>query len=370
MRGLYNNINNILNQMDFNALWKGFKKYPFALYNEKTVYFEASEIPYNTQFIGNTSIIYNKEPIAIWYVSDPSNEDPEILASNLVHEMFHAFQKEQGESRFPNDFMILDYPDDVRNYELKYAENQILAQGFLATDIEEKRNLLQQFISIRNERKKRIGDMIQCEFLTETVEGLAEYVGTMALKQISKIKYTDRINTYLEILKVLDNNLFDIRRISYYIGTVFYITAVDSGVSIYPDLGKCIKSTYEMIACNFTCKETLHIQTSMEVKEKVQEHVKQKVKQLEDFMNRDHRCIIVDCTICGYDPMNMIKVNEYILCSHFIMLCDNQTNEQKFIKGPVLLEMKKDTMYQVISYYELMLVYKCGHGKFNTLKYL
>ena len=54
-------------------------------------------------------------------------------------------------------------------------------------------------------------------------------------------------------------------------------------------------------------------------------------------------------TICGYDPMNMIRVDELILCHHFIFL----RNESGCIKldGPVLVKLKEDSNSEIVGYY-------------------
>lgn len=54
--------------------------------------------------------------------------------------------------------------------------------------------------------------------------------------------------------------------------------------------------------------------------------------------------------ICGYDPMNMIKTDDIILCSHFIMLQNEELMEPFLIQGPVLLHMKKGSTNEVVSY--------------------
>jgi len=351
MRKLYIKIYNILKQVDFNAIWKGFHLFPYALYDGETVFFETYEIPYDDRFLGNTSIKYNNEYVAIWNVPDPNKENTEDLASNIVHEMFHAFQNENNETRYPQDLIMLNYPNNVRNYELKYAENLILSDAFMETDLNKKRELLAQFISIRRSRKNLIGDMIDCELLAETVEGMAEYAGIMALKQISLSKYKERIILYLNYLKELSNMLFDIRRISYFIGLIFYTTVTDIGLSLYHDIGNCKENAFDVISTYFDSKVEVNIPQNKEVEEKLKKYIFYKNREFDEFFNTNHEKVNMNSTICGYDPMNMVKIKDYILCKHFVILWNNQNNEQKFIKGPVMLEMEKDSCNQVVSYY-------------------
>jgi len=58
----------------------------------------------------------------------------------------------------------------------------------------------------------------------------------------------------------------------------------------------------------------------------------------------------VDFVICGYDPMNMIKMNDKILCSHFIMLKSKDDDNTVFFQGPVMLNLEKGSANRVLSY--------------------
>ena len=53
--------------------------------------------------------------------------------------------------------------------------------------------------------------------------------------------------------------------------------------------------------------------------------------------------------ICGYDPMNMLRYQDYMLCNHFVVLC--QGEEQRMFQGPILLEMVPKTTNLVRAYY-------------------
>lgn len=352
MRELYSEIIILLEHINFDLLWKGFHIFQFALYNETTVYFDTFEVPYDNRFLGNTSIKYEDKQIAIWQVTDPKQEDPEILMSKLVHEMFHAFQFEVKESRFPQDLRILDYPIDTRNFGLKYAENNILADAYMESDTSQKRILLSQFISIRKQRKEIIGDMIQCEYLSETAEGIADYVGTMALKQISVEKYKNSMNQYIDYLRNPGEMLFNVRKISYYSGAVFLITVVGADISVYHDIGNCKESVFELISTSFDVINTVRIVYDKDIEEQVKCYLAHKEMCFDEFFKSRREQTKANSTICGYDPMNMIKLNNKILCSRFIILKDNITNKQTFLQGPIMLEMKQGSINQVFSYYK------------------
>ena len=126
--------------------------------------------------------------------------DSRELASNIIHEMFHSYQLSNGEKRFPNDLKGLDYPIDLKNFEIKYRENMLLIQALDSNNRDLKNNLLKEIISLRMSRLQRYGDIIKYEFAVETVEGSAEYCGTKALKFISEELYEKRIEEYKNIL--------------------------------------------------------------------------------------------------------------------------------------------------------------------------
>src|SRR6056297_844840 len=99
------------------------QKYNFALYNDDTVIINNKTIKKTDEFIVNTAIKYQGEYLAIWYLQNEM--DVTILASKLIHEMFHAFQNEQKEKRFPNEFeALVKYENSLEILQLKYLESK------------------------------------------------------------------------------------------------------------------------------------------------------------------------------------------------------------------------------------------------------
>ena len=104
---LYHAVAEQLDRLDFAALYPGYHRYPFALYDEEQVCLEGQLFPWDDRFLGNTSIEYEGRRIAIWSVAlDP--QPPVALAANMAHEMFHCFQFDEGERRFPDDLRLLN----------------------------------------------------------------------------------------------------------------------------------------------------------------------------------------------------------------------------------------------------------------------
>jgi len=130
MERMYDNVRNLLEKVDFGEIWPDFHLYPFALYEQESACMDGKKFPRPEYFRGNTTVEYGGEHIAIWKVDRTRPEDMDIMTACIVHEMFHAFQMERGESRFPNDLAALRYPADAENFARKLQENQVLAKAF------------------------------------------------------------------------------------------------------------------------------------------------------------------------------------------------------------------------------------------------
>ncbi len=125
LESLYFEVKSNIDQIRFEELWQGFAPFKFALYDAEKCFFNGRFIFKPPTFVANTSLVHEGEFIAIWHVMEPMN--PTILASKIIHEMFHAFQNTRGESKFPNEYDALcRYRYEEVNLSLKYEENKIL----------------------------------------------------------------------------------------------------------------------------------------------------------------------------------------------------------------------------------------------------
>ena len=248
MKELYSKIYHNLQKIDFESIWHGFSPRELALYDEHKVYFFDQTQPVDNRFLGNTSILYDGKPLAIWKVTNPNLQDPILLTTKIVHEMFHSFQKEQHEERFPDDLMMLSYPDDAVIHTIRQEENKLLASIFSEGDTSKKEAILQNFIQLRKYRAEKETNIIKQEFLTETIEGMAEYAGCMALKQLSPDHYHQVIQNNINILAEPAPFFFDIRKMSYYTGSMLCLALSDTDTSFYHEIGKESLSLFELIS--------------------------------------------------------------------------------------------------------------------------
>lgn len=56
LQDMWNEINARVQKIEFEKLWKGFKKYPFAVYNDEAACLNGELIPKTDEFIANTGV--------------------------------------------------------------------------------------------------------------------------------------------------------------------------------------------------------------------------------------------------------------------------------------------------------------------------
>lgn len=342
LQSVYQEVSRILDTIDCSALFPGFHRYPFALYTGRDICLNGTIMPYREEFLGNSAIEFEGEFIAIWNVELDPVEDRERLAYSLVHEMFHCHQRANGEKRYPSDLTLLHYPEDQENFSRKYQENRCLADAYEQRDFSQ----LQQFAAIRAQRAKQYPDMVRQEWMVETIEGLAEYVGLQALRKINADKFAAITAEYANRLREETGLLFDIRRISYYSGALYFL---------------CMKQLGRMEDWAFDSDKTAYEQYPVEIDDVTVQ------LQTYDFVAREYAALCqkrqdtmaaylrhaeyVPChaSICGYDPMNMFRVGNHIVCSHFICLDEN--GESKMIPSAVVLQLAEGAQRDIVGYY-------------------
>ncbi len=266
----------------------------------------------------------------------------ETLAYLLVHEMFHCHQFSNGEARFPSDFALLRYPDDQDNFTEKYNENRYLADACEGCDF----TALQRFAALRAQRLAAYPGMVAQELRAETTEGMAEFIGLKALKAINREKYISRVRDYLGELRAEGRLLFDVRKISYYTGAVFFL---------------CMDAIGRKIENDFQSELTAYEQNPVDT-----DGVEAQVRPY-DFIGREYAALMeekeakvaehmarasyvpCDALIVGYDPMNMFQIRNMVYCSYFV--CLNEGGQTKAINSAVLLVLTGESERGICGYY-------------------
>lgn len=89
------------------------------------------------------------------------------------------------------------------------------------------------------------------------------------------------------------------------------------------------------------------------IEKAINENIAHKKGLIDKYMKSSDRIATKgDFFISGYDPMNMIKIDNKILCKTFISLTDIRTNEKNIYMGETLLEMKGGTVDKVECFYK------------------
>ena len=123
----YYGVANRLERIDFPSIWPGFSSGSFALFQEKLACLSGQLVPRPPEFRGNTSILWQGSPLAIWNLEQEMDLDQ--LASYLVHELFHAHQLASGETRFPQDIRLALSPAPLPSLASRLQEGRLLAQA-------------------------------------------------------------------------------------------------------------------------------------------------------------------------------------------------------------------------------------------------
>ena len=214
LRFAYGEVERRLEKLDFSTLWPGFRPLPFALYDSSACFFDGEFVPKTAEFMANTSIEYRGEQIAIWQLE--GEPDPDTLTASLVHEMFHAFQKICGESRWADErAALMNYRYTPENLSMKRKEAELM-QAVLEGDPEAFPTLLE----LRKRRALDFPGEYDYEARIEQIEGTANLVELEALSLLDREKGKTGWEKLLR--QIGDPAAYTpIRIVSYAIGAVF-----------------------------------------------------------------------------------------------------------------------------------------------------
>ncbi|KMK75987.1 hypothetical protein [Alkalihalobacillus pseudalcaliphilus] len=342
---LYQEVEIRLAKINFSQLWSNFHQYPFALYNEDQVYYNGQYYKKDQRFLANTVIEFENHLVAIWDVSVGLNEDYDVLASNLVHEMFHAFQKERDEKRYANELLLLQYPASEENLRMKAIENIELVSV-----LEGKKESLSTFFGLRQKRRSVIGEFLDEEIKTELIEGGAEFVGTLALQQLDEQKFRARMKDYKTKITRYDQDFFHVRKLAYYTGTLLFMAMNQLHMTYNQNLhiNENILSRFEDAPQSLN---QVAIRNESAFQHAFDKHTKERKQLFQTFWNKKSSLIQLSGHIIGFDPMNSFYQDGIMLCRHFIILEIEQ--ERKLIHQPVILQLAANSLKKINGYYRI-----------------
>jgi hypothetical protein len=311
---IYYGIKKIIDTVDFSLLWDGFSPLQFAVYNKEECFFDGSYVPKTDAFIANTAIMYNDEYIAIWNVM--GEVDYKVLASKLIHEMFHGFQMINSESRFTNEIeALLKYKYSDVNLSIKMEENILLSsliKNFNRADYS-------RFLSLRKYRLLNFEYEYRYESSIEQIEGSANYVELNALKQISEEKYNLKI---AGILNEICNpkNYFPIRIVSYSIGALIFELLKKNNMFCFKPFSKepvSVSFLEDELAYNGQLPYFSEIDSIINDYNNVTDNIIQKTLL-------SNNCVLDgEYELLGVNVYNARYYNDYIVSTYFVMFMDN-----------------------------------------------
>lgn len=336
---LYHEISDRLNQIDFEAIWHGFHLYPFALYTQHEAIMNGAKFLTPDSFYGNTTIQFEGQQIAIWNIELDLPESLDLLAASLVHEMFHAFQMEHGEQRFPNDLALFASALTPESLAWRIWERQLLADEYS----------LPKFCSARLAHRNDC--ITHEEELVETAEGMAQFVEFRVLGQLSDLSLVDSLEKCRMHLRNADLAV-DIRRCGYDSGAYMLWEAVESKENIFHVIGQEKKTAFEIILQQISTLPPINRPPEAILKKAVKLLNAQKQRrqaEIDEFYKTTLHRVKGPYQICGYDPMNMWRQENIFFSSSFIAL-KNKNGEIFHIQGNALLHMESNSVDTVTDY--------------------
>ncbi|MGN0971990.1 MAG: hypothetical protein ACI4OY_08540, partial [Aristaeellaceae bacterium] len=174
-------------------------------------------------------------------------------------------------------------------------------------------------------------------FLTETVEGTAEWVGLTALAQLSPAKAARRLQQMAARLTEAGLHQLDTRRVSYDSGVCLLALARRAGLprpagqeeSISAQLAAQAASAFH---APLAPEETAYWESVLAERRAARRAV------LAGFRARPLRRLDGPFRLCGYDPMNMWRQDDSLYGTSFFLLQDG-AGRQHPLTGETLLTM-------------------------------
>lgn len=334
---------NKIREINTNNLWMNLHHFDFALYNKKNVHLSnGSIINWDNRFIGNTAIQYEDNYIAIWNMDTIDTIDYDTLSASLIHEMFHAFQYEQQEKRWPDEKDGLFYEYHSLNLSIKLEEAKLLVRLLEKFDADTFDILLRS----RVYRLQNFPSQFDYETKIEVVEGMAEFVELEALKELSLKKYNKRLE-HLKKQIVDSNEYLKIRMHSYHIGSLFMTVCKDNNINIDHDISTETKTIFEILkkkndydALNIFKKD--YFSQLIKIRDsKMNELFELKQTELLEHIQGPLEFV-------GFDPLNTLRKDAFLYCKHFVAY--KKEKETVFFTKECIIKLKSKNEIEYIKY--------------------
>ena len=343
MRNIPELMVTILSKIKFYELWRDFHSFPFAIYNQENVYLSDGRIiPWDNRFIGNTAIEFEDSFLAIWSVNDSNKIDLEYFSANLIHEMFHAFQHENNEKRWPSELEGLRYSYEAECLNIKYYEAQLLIEMLQTFDHEK----FELFLQLRKYRSIKYPNDFIYETKIEVVEGMAEFVELKALQQLDIEKHNKKITKIKE--SILKKDLyFSMRRLSYHMGSLFLLLCEHNNIDVSHDISIETRTIFDLV---FAARE--YRNPSITVPDLFSQKVIVRKAEIRKVIEEKQRTLHQQkegvFPLVGFDPLNTTQYEDILYCKHFVAFIEN--NEVVFFQQESLAYLDKENRITKIQF--------------------
>ena len=325
LQELYYQVKKHIDRVDFSKLWCGFEPLKFALYNADECFFDGEYITKTDDFLANTSISYNGETIAIWNVAEEI--DSTVLASKIIHEMFHGFQNLNNESRFPDELGALyNYKYSDENLSLKLEESRIITELLEKFEAEK----LDRLLEIRKYRYNHFYYEYHYEACVEQIEGAAQFVELNALKQLSHELYLEKLNVLTGRITA-KGALLPVRIICYDIGALLLLILNENGIKYNSSFADAPFSE-ALIADTKEYSDQFELTMGNTIKV----YYEQAASIISEAISKNN--IVSDGThdILGVNIYNAVYYNNYIISRYFVMYLEEESPKIEY--GDFIIE--------------------------------
>ena len=335
LKTTYYELKAIIDNLEVSSLWTGFRPLKFALYNDEECFFNGQFITKTDAFMANTSIQYKGEYIAIWYLNQET--DIGILASKIIHEMFHGFQMLHQESRFPNDLeALITYEYSKENLSIKLAENHLIKQLLKSFD----QGQFNKLLTMRGYRLLHFPFEYLYESAVEQIEGTATFVELNALLQIAPDKFQQQIKEMVSNITE-PSHFFPIRIISYSIGALIFLLLKKHQLYSFEFFADQAV-TISMLEGTPIYTDALPIFPEMATL--VDNYFTESSKIIEETLSKDHCVLTGNYKLLGLNVYDAKYYKGHIISTHFLMYQDKEFSA--VLKGDFVISLNSEKTIQ------------------------
>ena len=334
---IYRRLEEKVSQVDIGALWPGFHRLKFAVYDQSQCVLDGQYVEKTADFCANTAIEYGGEKVAIWMITGEEPDDA-TLAAKIIHEMFHGYQGERGECRWPDEMAALrSYTYSAENLSARLRENRLMAgllEEFRAEDFA-------RLLSLRAWRRRAFPMEYEYEAKVEQIEGSAEFVELRALAQLDGALAQRRWQRLAEAISSPDH-LFPLRPACYGSGAAFLRLLAKNGT----------EGVFDFTNIPFAVSAVEGVEPAFgggEPDEAVQALLEgfraETGRIVEAALAKNDVALEGPCPLISVNVYNARRQGNYITSTYFVML--GEISQPNLLQGDFVVEMDGDAVRKV-----------------------